>query len=94
MAAAGKIQKPGAQDAAEKPPDSLRVAKYGAFSDPLKPAIAAEISQLRQGSCPAAWCSRRGLASMLSRVGTLQLAVAGRLKLGSLLIGAMVSSVM
>jgi hypothetical protein len=41
-----------------------------------------------------AWCSWRGLASMLGRAGTHQLAVAGRLKMGSSLIGAMVSRVM
>ena len=45
-------------------------------------------------SCPEAWCSWLGFASMLGRAGTHQLAVAGRLKMGSSLIGAMVSSVM
>jgi hypothetical protein len=46
------------------------------------------------GSCPRAWCNWRGLASMLGRAGTHQLAMAGRLTMGSWLIGAMVSSVM
>ena len=48
----------------------------------------------QQRSCPGAWCSWRGLASMFGTAGTRQLAVAGRLTIGSSLIGAMVSGVM
>ena len=65
---------------------------YGEFTMQIagNPASAKPLNR----SCPEAWCNWRVLASMLGWAGTHQFAMAGRLMMGSSLMGAMVSSVM
>jgi len=46
------------------------------------------------GSCPLAWCSWRRVTAFAGKSRAGQLAIAGRLTVGSSLNGAMVSSVM
>ena len=46
------------------------------------------------GSCPLAWCSWRRVTAFAGESRAGQLAIAGRLTVGSSLNGAMVSSVM
>ena len=46
------------------------------------------------GSCPPAWCNWRWGTAFAGQSRAGQLAIAGRLTVGSSLIGAMVSSVM
>jgi hypothetical protein len=62
----------------------------------FNPVVVASIRSQNpaQGSCPRAWCNWRRVTAFTGKGRADQLAIAGRLTVGSSLNGAMVSSVM
>ena len=67
------------------------------FFDPIELPRGNKLVTLREpqiGSCPLAWCSWRWVTAFAGKGRAGQLAIAGRLTMGSSLNGAMVSRVM
>ena len=77
----------------EKDPETARLLRL--LADEAEQGILCVSSVPKPiGSCPLAWCSWRWVTAIAGMGRAGQLAIAGRLTVGSSLNGAMVSSVM